>query len=170
MSAACADAATDKAKPAIAINLIILLPSLNRPTASTSHSMRQPIFALARRENFRSTDATSFPLQPSRKLGFLAHALRVVCIARLGHGLPLTSHLDPCLRFTTAYSTAGSVLGTIALVAIVQRAYDVREPSDAAQRASLTKNSGTGGFVERWTVRLIEWFLAPSRANSDESR
>lgn len=46
---------------------------------------RQPIFALARRENSGSTDATSFPLRPSRKPGSLARALRVVCIARLAH-------------------------------------------------------------------------------------
>jgi len=31
-------------------------------------------------------------------------------------------------------------------------------------------HEGTGSFVERWIARLIEWFLAPSRANSDECR
>jgi hypothetical protein len=31
-------------------------------------------------------------------------------------------------------------------------------------------HGGTGSFVERWIARLIEWFLAPSRANSDECR
>lgn len=30
--------------------------------------------------------------------------------------------------------------------------------------------SGTRRFIERWFVRLIAWFLAPSRANSDVRR
>ena len=31
-------------------------------------------------------------------------------------------------------------------------------------------HAGTSAPVERWIVRLMEWFLAPSRANSDERR
>jgi hypothetical protein len=34
----------------------------------------------------------------------------------------------------------------------------------------LLDDKGTGDFIERWIVRLIEWFLAPSRANRDERR
>jgi hypothetical protein len=47
--------------------------------------MRLPIFALPLREVSRSTDATSFPPQPSRGPGLLVHALRVACIAQLAH-------------------------------------------------------------------------------------
>src|SRR6266404_8173678 len=61
---------------------------IGRQSCGTRPQTRQdavPIFALSRREVSRSTDATSFPPQPSRGPGLLAHALRVVCIAQLAH-------------------------------------------------------------------------------------
>jgi hypothetical protein len=43
------------------------------------------VCSVLRREVSRSTNASSFPPQPSKGPGLLAQALRVVCIAQLAH-------------------------------------------------------------------------------------